>query len=580
MSRVRRVVRNDLLVLSFLAIIVGIAVGWAIVGFREGILLVQLAFYGTGEERLSLHTVGIPWWHILLAPALGGLVVGPLVYFFLPGRRPHGVADVIEANALAGARLPPNSGFGAALVSMLSIGAGASVGREGPAVHFGATIGSWMAGRLGLTRNQSRTLLGCGAAAAVAASFNAPIAGALFANEVIIGHYALSAFAPVVVASVAGTLVTRAYFGSFPAFILPDYPDVSFWEFPAVIGLGIVAGVAAAVLVEAIRLATAASNSVPGPQWLRPAAGGLMVGLIAIPMPEVLGVGYGETEGALANTLPLQALITICLAKIVATSISLGFGFGGGVFSPALVIGATLGGAYGVVATWIFPELSSGAGAYAVMGMGAVAASVLGAPISTTLIVFEMTADYSLTMAAMLSAVVSAAVYRPLSGQSFFGRQLHDRGLDLHEGFETTLLRGIRVGSVLSTECDVVSPGTMLNELRKHLQYSATGQLFVVENDSQKLIGSLTLSDLSEAAYDSSLDHLINAADAAKSNTPTLEVDDTLENALKILRSSDESQVAVVESYETGRFLGCLNERDAMNAYTRAILESRRAERE
>ena len=566
-----------MLVLSILAMIVGVATGGAVIVFREGIGLVQTLFYGSGTERLWQHADPMAWWRLLLAPAVGGLIVGLMIHYLMSGRRPHTVADAIEASALRAGRMSPKDGIWAMIISAISIGCGASVGREGPAVHMGAMLGSWVGQRLRLTPTLLRTLLGCGVASAVAASFNAPIAGALFANEVVIGHYALSAFAPVVIASVLGTVVSRAYFGNFPAFSIPQHELITFWEFPAIIGLGVLAGVAAVLFVRAVKLAREVADGMPGPAWLRPAMGGLMVGMIAMPLPHVLGIGYGVTEAALTVSLPFQVLALICAAKLVATAISLGFGFGGGVFSPSLVIGATLGAAYGIFVTSIFPEYSAGAGAYTVIGMGAVAAAVLGAPISTTLIVFEMTSDYQLTLGVMLAVVVGAAIFRPLHGQSFFTWQLEQRGLDLHGGFEAGLLRGISVGKVMTCRCEVVGPEVGLGDLRRMLQYSSAGQFFVVGSEGE-LVGTLTLADLSEAAYDPSLDDLINAEDAARRGPPMLSLDDDLETALKLTRTTGERHVAVVEDLESRIFAGCLHERDAMSAYNRALLENRREE--
>ena len=566
-----------MLVLSILAMIVGVATGGAVILFREGIGFVQALFFGSGTERLWMHADSMAWWRLLLAPAVGGLIVGLMIHYLMSGRRPHTVADAIEASALRAGRMSPKDGIWAMIISAISIGCGASVGREGPAVHMGAMLGSWVGQRLRLTPTLLRTLLGCGVASAVAASFNAPIAGALFANEVVIGHYALSAFAPVVIASVLGTVVSRAYFGNFPAFSIPEHELISFSEFPAIIGLGVLAGVAAVLFVRAVKLAREVADGMPGPAWLRPAMGGLMVGMIAMPLPHVLGIGYGVTEAALTVSLPFQVLALICAAKLVATAISLGFGFGGGVFSPSLVIGATLGAAYGIFVTSIFPEYSAGAGAYTVIGMGAVAAAVLGAPISTTLIVFEMTSDYQLTLGVMLAVVVGAAIFRPLHGQSFFTWQLEQRGLDLHGGFEAALLRGIGVGEVMTCRCEVVGPEVGLGDLRRMLQYSSAGQFFVVGSEGE-LVGTLTLADLSEAAYDPSLDDLINAEDAARRGPPMLSVDDDLETALKLTRTTGERHVAVVEDLESRIFAGCLHERDAMSAYNRALLENRREE--
>ena len=566
-----------MLVLSILAMIVGVATGGAVILFREGIGFVQALFFGSGTERLWMHADSMAWWRLLLAPAVGGLIVGLMIHYLMSGRRPHTVADAIEASALRAGRMSPKDGIWAMIISAISIGCGASVGREGPAVHMGAMLGSWVGQRLRLTPTLLRTLLGCGVASAVAASFNAPIAGALFANEVVIGHYALSAFAPVVIASVLGTVVSRAYFGNFPAFSIPEHELISFSEFPAIIGLGVLAGVAAVLFVRAVKLAREVADGMPGPAWLRPAMGGLMVGMIAMALPHVLGIGYGVTEAALTVSLPFQVLALICAAKLVATAISLGFGFGGGVFSPSLVIGATLGAAYGIFVTSIFPEYSAGAGAYTVIGMGAVAAAVLGAPISTTLIVFEMTSDYQLTLGVMLAVVVGAAIFRPLHGQSFFTWQLEQRGLDLHGGFEAGLLRGISVGKVMTCRCEVVGPEVGLGDLRRMLQYSSAGQFFVVGSEGE-LVGTLTLADLSEAAYDPSLDDLINAEDAARRGPPMLSVDDDLETALKLTRTTGERHVAVVEDLESRIFAGCLHERDAMSAYNRALLENRREE--
>ncbi|MEW5729382.1 MAG: chloride channel protein, partial [Pseudomonadota bacterium] len=248
LMRLRRVLGNDQLVVSLMALAVGAAVGGAVIGFREAIVVVQGVFLGAGgEDRLVRAAQALPWWRVLLAPTLGGLLLGLFLRHALRGRRPPGVAAVIE-HAAADSRMPPRLGLVTALAAVLSIGAGASVGREGPAVHLGATLGNWLAASLRFGRNLWRSMLACGVSAAVAASFNAPIAGALFANEVVVGNYALASFAPVVIASVTATVVSRQWFGDFPAFTVPAFASGSLAEFPAFALLGIPAGVAAAVL--------------------------------------------------------------------------------------------------------------------------------------------------------------------------------------------------------------------------------------------------------------------------------------------------------------------------------------------
>ncbi len=577
--RIRRLTESGQVALSVLAFAVGGGVGGAVIIFRETIALLQEATFGTGRnyysEPLFVHVDKLPWWQIVAVPTIGGVVVGLLVRYLMPEKRPEGVADVIEAAALEGGKMSGLTGIKAALINALSIGFGASVGREGPAVHFGAALGGWLSGALKLNRSVSRTLLGCGAAAAVAASFNAPIAGALFASEVVIGHYALSAFAPIVISSVTATAISRFYFGDFPAFVIHEHVIQSLWEFPAFIVFGIVAGIVAMGFMKSIMLSSNVAEKLPFPDFLKPAIGGAAIGCLAIWFPQVLGIGYGTTEAAVMVSFSLGLLISICIAKIIATAISIGFGFGGGVFSPALVIGAMLGGAYGTVFTGLFPDLSTGIGAYTILGMGALAAAVLGAPISTALVIFEMTNDYALTMALMITVVVSSMITRQFHGGSFFSWQLERRGLDLHEGLELALLRKLNLLSVLSKRENQVPPEVGLPEIRLMLQKSDFAELFVVD-DSGVLFGTIILADMSEFAFDTELDHLITATDVARRHPPVLTIDEDLENALGLMRDSGDDYLPVVENHETMKFLGCVRKGLIMSVYNRALIENRR----
>ncbi|MEX2642089.1 MAG: chloride channel protein [Acetobacterales bacterium] len=575
---VRRFLRNDLLVLAAVAVVIGGVAGCGAIALREAIVLTQYLFYGDGSERLLSLAIYLPWWHVLLAPAAGGLLVGLFLQYVMPGQRPRSVADVVAASAVQGSHIPLRVGIAAAIVNAFSIGVGASVGREGPAVHLGAALASKVGHLLHFSRRLARTTLACGAAAAVAASFNAPIAGALFAHEVIVGHYALSAFAPVVIASVTGTVVSRIYFGDFPAFILPPYEMGSFWEFPAFALLGVVAGLVAIVFMRSIIFVCDTVEATKTPLWLRPAVAGLAVGAMALMFPHVLGVGYQATDAALHGRYDLLLLVGLAVAKVAATAISLGSGFGGGVFSPSLFIGAMVGGAFGVVATALNPELSSGHNAYALIGMGAVAGAVLGAPISTTLIIFEMTADYTLTIALMLSVVLASVIVQQVQGRSFFLWQLERRGLNLGGGRDAGLLEAIRVGAVMRNDCAIVPIDLSLQGVRLKLQGTRYGELFVVDGDG-RLYGTVTLADLSDAAFDHSYDDMVNAADLARRRPPVLHADDGLDKALALMESLGEEHVAVVAANSTMKMIGCLHEHDVMMAYNRALARLRREER-
>ncbi|MEE8516241.1 MAG: chloride channel protein [Alphaproteobacteria bacterium] len=284
-NRLRRVFLNDQLVLFVLAIIVGAISGYGAIAFRLLIDLIQSLSLGATPGHISEAAAGLPAWHLVLVLTLGGLLIGLFVHFLMPGRRCHGVADVIEASALRGGRMSFRAGIGAALASAASIGVGASVGREGPVVHLGAALSSSMARRLHLSRSLTLTLLGCGVASAIAASFNAPIAGVIFALEVVVGHYALSSFAPIVIASVIGTMISRIHYGDFPAFIVPERAIVSFLELPAFALLGIVSAAVAIAFIYAVLMINDRMEKLPIPGWCRPMIGGLLMGLIALYFP-------------------------------------------------------------------------------------------------------------------------------------------------------------------------------------------------------------------------------------------------------------------------------------------------------
>ncbi len=580
LASLKRFGRNEQMILSVLAVFIGIAAGLAAIAFRGSIALFQELAFGFAGERMASQAAMLPWWRVLAAPTLGGLLVGLYIYYLLPGRRVQNVADVIEANALHGGRMSLSNGLKTAVANAASIGVGASVGREGPVVHLGASLGAWAAKRLHLGRSLSRTLLGCGVAAAVAASFNAPIAGCFFALEVVVGHYALSAFAPIVIASVTGTIISRAHYGDFPAFILPEsLTIVSVWEFPGFALLGIVSAAAAIIFMRSIIFAQDNFKRIRLPPWAWPALGGLAVGLMAVAgFPHILGVGYEATDMAISGQLPLWTLFALIVLKVAATAISVGSGFAGGVFSPSIFLGAMVGGAYGILATSTFPELSSGQGAYTVIGMGAVAGAVLGAPISTILMIFELTGDYALTIGVMVATVIASVVTQQLHGRSYFMWQLERRGINVKGGQEIGLMRSIRVDSVMDRTFETIAADAPVASVRRRLQKAPWGELFVVGADGA-LTGTITFSDLHEAAFDTSRDATLTAGSLARKHPTTLQTHDDLETAVRVYGASGEVHVAVVDDRRSMRMLGVAHEHEVMLAYHRALSQARAEER-
>lgn len=575
---VSRVIHNRQMILILLAILVGPAAALGAIAFREVVVLGQMALFGDDLEKMSSFIADLPFWQIIAVPTLGGLLVGLFVHYWMPERRTRGIADVVEASALGDGRISAREGFGAAVVSTASISVGASVGREGPVVHLGSTLASLVAGRFGLNRSESITLLGCGAASAVAASFNAPIAGVFFALEVVIGHYALSAFAPIVIASVIGTVISRIHFGNFPAFIIPEQSIVSFWEFPAFALLGITCAAVAVALLKSVDITSKVMERMVPRQWMRPMVAGLCVGLIALAFPQVLGVGYEETDFALKGQFDLYLLAALMVAKTAATAICLGGGFGGGIFSPSLYIGAMAGGAFGIIATTVFPELSSGHSVYALVGLGAVSGAVLGAPISTILIVFELTANYSLAIAVMVAVVITTVIIQQVLGVSFFTWQLRRRGIQLQGARELGPLASARVEDIMSDRFTTVAASCPLDELRQAILSAPHDEVFL-KSDEGGFVGTVTLRDMLARVQDTVDGAASDAIGISSADLHPLVVDQTLADALHRMQAHGIDRLPVVADRGSNRLVGVLHKVDVLAAYNRALAESGRQAR-
>jgi len=482
------------------ALLVGTLSGYAALLFYWSVAALQILFFGTTESAIETSVSRLDWWVVLGVPTFGGLAVGLILARFSHSGRVASVAEVIEACV----------------------------------VHLGATLAAIFSRYAKVTQVEARILLGCAAAAAVSSSFNAPIAGALFALEVVLGYYAVRAFAPIVIASVAGAVISRSHLGDFPAFWIPDRSLATFWELPAFGLLGVVSAITATFLMAAIiatdTLTDRAQERWSYPLWLEPAAGGFVIGCIALIFPQVVGVGYETTSSVLYERIPFWTMIGVVFAKIAAVAVTLATRFGGGVFSPSLMLGALTGGAFGVVATAIFPDLSSSYGLYALAGMGAVAAAVLGAPISTSLIVFELTGDYQTAVAVMVSVSVATVLTQQVIERSYFHWRLGNRGLHLGDGPQRYLLDTMIVGSYMLPRGAEGSPSEMQSW------------------------------DLIEQGV-------------------SLSKDDTMQTALSMFSKKLEYIPIVSENEGGGRTLtGALFHIDALRAYNRALVEAHEEE--
>lgn len=439
----------------FIALGIGIAAGFAALGFRLGIEALQTAVYGADDVgRIHSYAANLAWYWLVAIPTIGGLVVGVILHLFTNDGKVRSVAEVIESAALYEGRVEVRKGLASAVASLITLSTGGSSGREGPVVHLAAVMSTQVNRWIGANGITSRELLGCAVAAAVSASFNAPIAGALFAMEVVLRHFAVHAFAPIVIASVSGTVINRLAFGDVTEFVLPGHNTLAFYvELPAYLILGLLCGLVAVLLMRSIFWADDLANWVQArtrmPRFLRPMVAGCLLGILATQWPHIIGVGYETTSDALTGQLVLREALVFAVLKVVAVAITMGGRMGGGVFSPSLMLGALTGLAFGIIATGLVPNFSGAGTLYALAGMGAVAAAVLGAPISTTLIVFELTGDWQTGLAVMVAVSMSTALASRLVDRSFFLTVLERKNVHLAAGPQAYLLATFKVSSVM-----------------------------------------------------------------------------------------------------------------------------------
>lgn len=564
---------RDPLAAGALAAFIGLVVGYAALGFRQAIAFVQTLAFGSGAEDIIAVVAALDWWHVIAAPVLGGVVVAALLRWTMKGGTALGVAEVIEANAVRAGQVPLGSGLASAAVAITALGSGASVGREGPVVHLGATLASAVTRLLRAPPAFARLLLACGVAAAVAASFNAPIAGVFFAQEVVLGSYALSAFAPIVVASVIATIVTRIHIGDSPAFTIPDYHLASFWEMPAFLLLGLIAALVAIAFIRLTALFDDAFARLPVPRWALPPAAGLIVGLAALGLPELIGVGYGATNAALQQSYGLELLLALLAAKLLLTPLCVAARFGGGVFSPSLFLGAMTGGGFGLIAAMAVPGLETSHGFYAIVGMGAVSGAVLGAPISTFLIVFELTGGYQLTLALMIATSVASLITSRFYHAGFFAWQLSRRGVNPYEGRTRLALRQHRVADVMQEDYLSVAADAPLSRLRSLFEGTPADVIAVLGSDGQ-FLGLIEFRRLGRDLYDPRLDSLVVAGDLALPTAHWLRPDDHLATALARMQGHGGNWLPVINAGEEPRLRALLSRRDLMAAVNRVLLDA------
>ncbi len=562
---------NEHGIMAILAIFVGLAGGFGAVGFRYLINFFQSLAYGSDGNLLDL-VQSIPWYLRVSIPALGGLIVGPLVYFWAREAKGHGVPEVMEAVALRSGLIRKRLVVIKSLASAICIGTGGSVGREGPIVQIGSAIGSTIGQMLKVSADRMRTLVGCGAAAGIAATFNAPIAGSMFSLEIILGDFGLATFSPIVISSVIATAVSRHFLGDAPAFIVPAYELVSAWEFPLYVTLGLFCALVAVTFTKTLYRMEDIFDGLKFPEYLKAVIGGVILGVISLLFPQILGVGYGAIDLSLGQSYAWWLMLVLVLCKILATSITIGSGGSGGIFAPSLFIGAMAGGFFGTVVHDLFPSVTASPGAYSIVGMGAVVSATTHGPLTALLMLFEMTGDYKIILPLMITCIISNIVGRQFLKESIYTMKLLRRGINLEEGKEVNVLKSIKVSEVMNTEVETVTEALSLEELTEKISKSKYNSFPVVSNGN-RLTGILSFFDYSEAIFDEHLKDLIVAKDIATLDVVSISTDDNLYNALEKITFKDFSILPVVSTDDPTQLMGVLTRRDIMGAYNKAVIK-------
>ena len=557
---------SETAVLLVTAVVVGVTTGLGAVLFVKLIAVATAFFFGPVKNTLGFLGPLV----IVAIPTLGGLVAGPLIARFAPEAKGHGVPEVMKAIALEGGRIRPQVVIVKALASAACIGSGGSAGREGPIVQIGSAIGSVTGQLLHLSEDRIRNLVACGAAAGIAAVFNAPIAGAIFAMEVILGEFTSGYFASVVISAVSASIVSRAILGDNPAFAIPVYSMNNWREIALFFVVGLLAPLVAYLFVTALYWMEDRFDPWAFPMGLKPAVGGGLTGVVGIVAPLALGPGLIGIGLALHGDLALGMMVMLLFAKILTTSFTLGSGNSGGVFSPLLFMGAMFGGAFGKLANGWWPAVSSPSGAYALVGMSAVFAAAAHAPITAVMIVFEMSGDYRLILPVMLATVISTVISERLRRDSIYTLKLSRQGIHLEQGRDIDVMQAVEVRDAMTLDVDTVSADLSLAEL-EHAFAESHHHGFPVVDEHGELCSIVTIQDLERAREKGDL-NAMRVRDIATPAPLTVFPDEPVWVALKRLGARDVGRLPVVDRKQPRHLVGIIRRSDIVRAYQRGIL--------
>ncbi len=552
------------------AVIIGLLGGYGAVVIQFAIKMFKNLLW---QGNISLEAISeIAWYWKIAIPTAGGIVVGLIIRFVAQEAKGHGVPEVMEAIALKNGVIRPRVVIAKLFASAFYIASGGSVGREGPVIQIGSAVGSAIGQFLKENPKRMRTFVACGAASGIAAAFNAPVAGALFAVEIILGDFAVAQFSPIVISSVMATVVSRHFLGDFPAFVVPVYNVVSPLELINYVVLGFLTGFVAVAFIKTLYASEDFFDKLKMPDYVKGAIGGMAIGLIGMFFPEIFGVGYESMDSAMAGDIVWKFALLLVILKIVGTSISLGSGGSGGIFAPSLFLGAMTGAFFGGVMHQFFPTWTADPGAYALVAMGGVVGAATHGPIAAILIIFELTTEYQIILPLMITTIIATLLASRLQKESIYTLKLVRKGIDIFAGREMNVLRSLKVSDVVKQSIEVMEENSRFTDVLERMVNANNNNIYVTNHDGD-LTGYISIHEIRQSLLDfEDVKELLIAADVLNPKLVIIDENDNLDYVMKQFGRHEMEELPVV-SRMNGRqqIVGVIRQRDVIEAYNHQV---------
>jgi len=571
LGMIEQVRMSEHIFMILIAIVIGVLAGFGAVGIRFLVDEISKIGFGGEGKRLIDNIRQTPWYIVLLFPALGGLIIGPIIHRFAPEVRGTGVPEVMISVLQKGGFMRARVAIIKFIVSAICIGTGGSSGREGPVVQIGASIGSAIGQFVKLSQNRLKTLVACGAAAGIAAAFNAPIGGALFAVEIILMDFGFTQFSPIVISSVVATVISHQFGGNFATFLVPPYEPANYTDLINYLHLGVWCGVFAFIFLKTLNLTDRAFEVLPVPSYLKPFFGGLVVGCIALWRPEVMGFGYDSINEVLNNQMIWGIALILIYAKMFATATTLSSGGSGGIFAPSLFIGAMIGGVFGHLANQFSPLAVGTPGAYALVAMAGFVAATTHAPITAMIIVFELTNDYQIILPLMLVCIVGTIISSKLTRESVYTLRLFSRDVTVQKSSQINLLKSMYVRDNYSKDFETIPDKASFNEVVNVMVNKSDFYFFVVKEKSD-LVGVISLANMRTFLFEGEdLQSVVIAWDMANQNFQKVTLGDSCHEALEKMKMDRAECLPVVDLIDSTQIIGQIRRKDILDAYQQEI---------